>query len=402
MMRAKLIHRLLLISICWLLAGRVAAQFADDFNGSTIPLDPKALSGWCFYTGAGAAVMDFKQGNGYASIFVDATHDLRNVWWALIRRGVSAKLDLNLLTQPDYELRIETRVRTNHAPRRINLHVNTQRTTNFHSNLMEYDLADTNRWHTISMTTHNLDAGPGDTVYAQLALMDWGLEKYRVDIDYFKVDVVNIRTVSSDLGNPVPYHPPSADPAMFNQHLAVAQDATIDLQYPEMNFNQWSATDQTGNTTLLSVGGSQRAILRWDLHEFSGKQVIGAGLLELTTFSLQRSPVDTVDFGLVRVVEILTGNPDWHQTEITLNGLCQGLPINQVLNPQMIIDIKVAPECGGKNFITISNPALQRLLDGKTLGLALCPLGAVNATFYALENQGAVVIPKLHFSIKTE
>jgi hypothetical protein len=65
----------------------------------------------------------------------------------------------------------------------------------------------------------------------------------------------------------------------------------------------------------------------------------------------------------------------------------------------MIIDIEVTPGRGHKNFMTISKPVLQRLLEGKTLGLALRPLGAVNASFYAKESTVEDFKPKLHINI---
>jgi heme-degrading monooxygenase HmoA len=45
---------------------------------------------------------------------------------------------------------------------------------------MEYDIPETENRHTFSMTTHGFDAKPGDTIFGHLALMDWGLEKYRL------------------------------------------------------------------------------------------------------------------------------------------------------------------------------------------------------------------------------
>ena len=99
-----------------------------------------------------------------------------NIWWALVKRRVSDRLDLKLLAQPAYEVRVEARIRVSHAPRRVNLHVNTQRTTDFHSHLMEFDIPDSDQWHTIGFTTRQFDAGVGDTVFAQLALIDWGLD----------------------------------------------------------------------------------------------------------------------------------------------------------------------------------------------------------------------------------
>jgi hypothetical protein len=65
----------------------------------------------------------------------------------------------------------------------------------------------------------------------------------------------------------------------------------------------------------------------------------------------------------------------------------------------MIIDVKLSEEPGSKNFITISKPVLQRLLDGRTKGLLIRPLGALDASFYASENRMGNNGPKLHFNI---
>ncbi|MDZ7310656.1 MAG: hypothetical protein ONB45_05135 [candidate division KSB1 bacterium] len=387
------------IVLPFLFIGHASAQFLDDFNDAAIVFDPQAINGWTFYTGDGSATMDFQQRDGYASILVDATKDKQNIWWALIRRCVSTDFNLNQLSKPNHEFRIEARIRVSHAPRRVNLHLNTQRTTDFHTHLMEFDIPDTMNWHAISMTTHDFDAKPGDRIYGQLALMDWGLEKYRVDLDYFKVDIVNVDSVGPDKGVQVPYHPPVQNVSTFAHHITVDQDAMIDLEYPDMNFNNWYAQDETGKTDLLTVSGTQLVIMRWDLSQFAGKRVVGSGVLELTTYSLQRSSDYLKDFGMVRVVEILGGDPDWDEKSVTCDNLCQGRPLTCVLNSQMIIDIEVAPKRGGKNLITISNPVLQRMIEGKTLGLAIRPLGAVHASFYARENQLEKFSSKLHLNV---
>jgi hypothetical protein len=377
-----------------------SAQFRDDFNGDSISLDTSGVHGWIFHTGDGSADMSFRSRNGFASIDVDATKDKRGIWWALIRRWVSENMNLHLLTKPENALRVEARIRVSHAPKRVNLHLNTQRTTNFHTNLMEFDIPDTVQWHTISMTLHNFDAIPGDSVYGQLALMDWGLEKYRVDIDYFKVNIVNMDSTGSDQGVQVPYHPQVPNPRTFAYHIPVAQDGMIDVEYPDLNFNNWSAQDDSEKIHVLTVDGTQYVILRWDLMKFTGKKVIGSGLLELTTYSLQRSPEFIKDFGMVRVTEIIGGDPQWNQNDVTYSRFCRGQSLNSVLNSQMIIDVNVTEGCGNKNLITISNPVLQRMVDGRTLGLAIRPLGAVNASFYAIKNQGGKFSAKLHLNYR--
>jgi len=396
----------------FLIYSNASAQFIDDFNDVVIIKDPRAIDGWAFFTGDGEATMGFWQGGGFASILVDATKDKRNIWWALIKRRVSSNFDLSLLKKPGHEIRIEARIRVSHAPRRVNLSLNTQKTVDFHTHLMEFDIPDTTSWHTISMTTHDFEAEPGDMVFGQLALMDWGLGKYRVDVDYMKVDIVNTalpvavlwtpygELTGPDKGVQVPYHPPIPDPNTFEHEIKVVQDCIIDVQYPDMNFNDWFAQNEAGKVNLLTVNGTQFVVMRWDLSAFAGRQVAGLGLLELTTHSLQRCCDDIKDFGQVRIVEILGGKPNWNQQTVTYNSLCQGQAIDSVLNSQMIIDIGVAEGRDSKTLITISKPVLDRMIEGKTLGLAIRPLGAINASFYAMENKGGKFSPMLRFNLQ--
>ena len=394
---------LLIILFTISLITNIRPQFIDNFEANKIKLDPNGLDGWGFLTGDGTAVMDFTASdNGYAVMSVDAAHDKLGIWWAIIVRDVSKKMDLSLLKNPKYEFRIESRIRVSSAPKRVNLSLNTQRTTDFHSNLMEFDIPDTVNWHTISFTTHNFDAVPGDTVYGQLAMIDWGLKKYHTDIDYFKVDILNIDSAAPDKGVQVPYHPPIKGAETFTHHIPVIEDAVIDLNFPDMNFNQWSVVDASGQTFLLTASGSQYAIMRWDLTKFKGMKVDGSGLLDLTTYSLERSTDFLKDFGMVRITEILAGDPAWEQNKVTYNSLCGKLSPDEVINSQMIIDIDVSKERGSKNLITISQPVMQRLIDGKTLGIAIKPLGAVNASFYAMENNGGEYAPKLHFKFLSD
>jgi hypothetical protein len=382
-----------------LLCVSLPAQFIDDFNGAAVKTDPDGITGWAFQAGEGKAVMDFRQGGtGYASIFVDARRDRRNVWWALIERQAMEHMDMRRLEWQGRALRIEARIRVSHAPRRVNLQLLTQRTTDFDSNLMEFDIPDTANWHTISLTLPRFDAGPGDAIIAHLALMDWGLERYRVDVDYVKVDLVEVSTVKPDQGDAVPYHPPVPDARSFSRQARVVQEATVDLENREMNLSDWIAAGEALKPGLLAVGGTQIVILRWDLDGFKGKKAAGAGLLELTTHALERKAAEQKDFGLVRVVEITGGDPAWDRKTVTAASFCRGLPLSRVLNPQMVIDLPVQAGAGNRTRFTISRPVLQRLIDGRTKGIALLPLGAIHATFYALDQSGENA-PRLLFKI---
>ncbi len=378
----------------------LAAQFRDDFNGPALPRDPAGAAGWGILTGEGQAFMDFVQGPGFATVTVDATKDRRNVWWAIIVRQVSGAIDLARLAGPGFELRVEARVRTDTAPRRVNLSFNTQKTTDFHNHLMEYDLAEAGTWYTISLTTRGFEAGPGDMVNAQMALMDWGLGRYRVDLDYFKVDVVEASKAGPDLGPPVPYHPPVALPASFAHALPVAADLTVDLAEPGVNLDDWTVTAGGGTARVISAGGTRIALLRWDFGGFAGKTVAGPGLLELTTRALGISRTERPDFGLLRVVETIGGDPRWDERTAAWTGISRGAPRDIVLNPQMIIDWPVTAGDGGKTYLTIPAPVLQRLVDGRALGIALTPLGSIDASFYSREERGGAAAARLLFSLK--
>jgi hypothetical protein len=381
-----------------ILSGVAMGQFRDDF-------DSPAIQGWRFQTGEGAATMDFRQGDGYGSILVDATSDKRGIWWAIIKRNVTGSLDLAKLSEPGRALRVEARIRVSHAPRRVNLSLNTQKTRDFHKDLMEFDMARPDQWEVISFTDPDLRAVPGDTVNVQLALMDWGIAKYRVDVDYFKVDVVDVATAGPDRGSAVPYRPPIADPKSFSEAAEAQQDGVVDLQFPADNFSKWNASSASGSTRVITVSGTQRAIMRWDLRRYAGRKAAGSGILELTTHSIAWPGPGKVDFGGVRISVIVGGDPAWDRKTVTLDSLRKGKPLDEVVNSQMIIDVEVAEGTlpvapGSKVLVTISKPVLQRLLDGVTTGIALVPLGPINANFYASDPDSGGHGARLLFNVE--
>src|SRR5690349_19954737 len=123
------------------------AQFVDDF-------DSEELKGWQAFTGDGFGMREFIQKAGYATIRVHATKDPYNVWYAITKRNIASFLDLNQLKGPDTELRVEAKVRIYNLPHRVNIMVNTQQTVDYHHDLMEFEIQDTD-WHVISMTTRD-------------------------------------------------------------------------------------------------------------------------------------------------------------------------------------------------------------------------------------------------------
>jgi len=351
---------------------------------------------WRTTTGDGDAVSELNFYDGYAGFTVDATIDERNIWWAIIQATVSENLDLRQLTDPDYELRIKARVRSSHAPRRVNLHLHTQRTTDFHTHLMEFDIPDTTNWHTISMTTRDFDGRPGDTINGQLAMMDWGNDFYRLRVDYLRVDVVNREDAGPDSGEQVLYPPPAPEPNQFTYSIPVTEAAMIDRQFTNANLSSWRA----GDTTILTTDGTKTVILRWNLEEYYGENATDYGMLELTPHSAQFAPdVDLLEFDQIRLVEILNADTDWKRESVTWNSFSRGNPIETVFNTQMIIDIDTPNVLDEPVRIHIPRPVIKRMIEGTTQGIAFHPLGSVNVSFYTGESQDDPLRPRLYFNL---
>lgn len=374
------------------------AQFVDEFDGAS-------AKDWQLLTGDGAATMKMVPKDGVGRVHINATQDRDNVWWTVIKRDIAQSLDLEKLQGSDYELRVEARVRPSHAPRRVNFMINTQRTTDFHKQLREYDLDQADQWHVISMTTRDFDVQPGDQINVQLGVTDWGPGEYYLDLDYYRAEVVKVADAEPDLGEPLVYHPPVPALDTFTHHLKVSQDAVINAQYPEVNFHNW----QSNGKRALTVSAGQFPILRWDLKEFRNRKAEGPGVLTLTTQSIQSGGNYVgaygedfgIEFGKIRVFEILGGDPQWQQGSVTFASFTQGNDLETVLNSQMIFDTEIA-EVDGETAITISRPVLQRMLDGTTRGLLLRPLGALDVSVYDSEQGDGSQGPSLHFNTRSK
>ncbi|HUF10206.1 MAG TPA: hypothetical protein VMO47_12860 [Rhodothermales bacterium] len=381
---------IIVMATCFVNYGNTSAQFIDDFKSNQ-------NEGWTWFTGDGLVEMDFVECDGIASILVDATADTHNVWWALIKRDVSAFLNLERLAEPEYELRVEARIRVSHAPRRVNLHFNTQRTTDFHSHLREYDIADTTSWHRISMTTRDFDARPGDAVNVQMALMDWGLDRFRVDLDYIRVDVASADTSAPDSGHPIPYHSTVPDEAAFDRRLVPDQAVVVvGTDASSRDSGQQDLIPELAGS-VLSLGKDRLIAFRWDLADYRETGISGPGLLKLVTRHAARETATLEELGQVRVSEVYEANWPSHAGGLSESSFLGGRPRDEVINPQMIIDLPLKEGRDVTTYFTIPVPVMERLVSGLTSGLAVRALGVVEAEFYGPNVDGEGLRPELMF-----
>ena len=371
-----------------------ASAFIEDFSSPQ-------LTGWRLGVGSGdlnaETDVTLQQKDQIGVFRIDATRDRRNIWWAIMNHEITQDIDLDMLNKPGKAIRIEAKVRLP-KPRRFNLSLNHSRTTDFHHNLAEFDIDDTD-WHVVSYTNETFDAKPTDRVYVQLAMIDAGREVITVEIDYIKVSIVDAATATPDLGNPLPYRPDIPTPESFAYALPVTEDAIIDAVYPWVNFKTWR-DESTGSEPLLSVSSSQISILRWDFSKYAGRKPKGWGLLVLTMHNVQYAPTDLEEFGYLRLVEIKNGDPLWKRDNVTYENLLQGKPESEVILAQLIMDELPNSLPGGKTLIAVSPPVMERLLSGKTQGLAFYAQGAVNASFASSRVSDVNQHPVLYFDVE--
>lgn len=364
------------------------AQFLEEFDA------PPAGS-WITFTGSGFAESTLDWHDGYARFVVDATNDRQNVWWAIMQTSSTDILDLGPLADPGYELRMEARVKTSHAPRRLNMQLRTQHSTDYYAHLMEFDIPDTSGWHTISMTTQDFEAQPGDIITTHIALMDWGSLVYTLDVDYVKIDIVKVTETGSDLGEQVTYPPPVPRPDEFSVSVPAIEVGMIDTFYPDINFAGWVA----GSEPVLTTDNNKIIILRWNLYEFRERNASGYGMLELMPYSFYNATgTGQIEFDQIRIVEILDGYSAWTRDDVTFNSFLSGNALGEVINTQMIIDIDIPGIKDEARWIHIPRPVIQRLIDGTTKGIALYPLGALSASFYSGDSMIHPLRPKLYFN----
>ena len=192
------------------------------------------LTGWSIVAGSGDLIANqtvkLTQQNGTGIFWIDATNDRRNIWWAVMNHEITEYIDRSMLGRPDKAIRIEAKVRLP-KPRRFNMSLNHSSTTDYHADLAEFDIDDSD-WNVVSYTNREFGAKPEDRVFVQLAVMDAGREVITVELDYIKVTIVDVAMAAPDLGNPLPYRPPLAPPEKFTHSLIVKEDAIIDSAYP--------------------------------------------------------------------------------------------------------------------------------------------------------------------------
>ena len=390
-------HFLSVILLLFLLHPAVA-QFREDFEAATPEFTSQGIPGWNAKTGDGTGIFTQRIADGVATLRLDARRDKRNIWYAFVHRDASGPLNLDHLGKPGYGLRIAARVKPSHGPRRVNLYLKSLASGD--DFLREFDLPAASQWYEISMTTGSFRHTAGKSLLGQVSFMDWGnTGVYELAVDYLQVDVVELAKAGPDKGLPLPYRPPLADAALFGLEIPVAADVTVDRQYADVNLAAWVADGAAGGP-LLAVDGSRMALLRWDFSALKGKKVKGPGQFEFYAQSVYRLAQNPKDFGEVRICEVLGGKPDWPEASITLEGLLGGRPEADVFNEQTIVDVAVTPGPDGKTTVTISQPVLQRLVDGRTKGLVIRPLGAISAVLRDADADGGKYAARLRLNVE--
>lgn len=373
-----MIRKLIFLLFFLVLGLATYSQYFEPFENTKTQFAENNLPGWTTRTGDGD-ISFFQQYTGESVLLkIDPLKDKRNVWYAFIHQDISEFIDVEKLLKPEFELRMEIRVKTSHAPRRINMYLSELDKGGY---LREFDIDEANKWVTISMVTESFTPAKERPVMAQVSLMDWGISDiYTLEIDYIKVDVVSNSEQLTQFGLPLVYRPSVKPPDAFSNNFIATKAISVNAAYPDMNFN--NLISETDEVRLLNIDPTGMIILSWDFSSVNGKEINGAGQMELFTHHLIRLSDSPKDFGEIRICEILTDDGEWDETTIDYNRFFKEHPKEKVINGQTVIDTKVYPEMGGKTAVSISKPVLQRLVSGKSKGLAILPLGYISVAFY--------------------
>lgn len=375
----------------------LTAQYRASFGTTNTSYAENNLPGWRTATGDGHVIFKQKTENGKVVLQIDPRNDKRNVWYAFMHQSISESIDIEKLKLPGYELRMEARVKASHAPRRINMYLTSLDAGGF---LREFDLQEKEKWYTISMVTEGFKFDPKLPLMTQVSLMDWGIsDVFELSIDYIKVDL--IKTTDTNLpqyGLPLVYRPELKAASFYSVEIPVSANATIDKSFPDEPLYRWIFADKADTVQVIQVDQSKTALLKWELSQYRGKKADGAGQLEITTYSIARRDKSPKDFGEIRFSEINNQPAPWDERSVTQASFLNGVLFHEVVNSQCIIDSSVTSVKGGKTVVTISQSVLQRLIDGKSSGIAIKPLGLISASFYDRTDQKFAA--KLRFNIK--
>jgi hypothetical protein len=173
--------------------------------------------------------------------------------------------------------------------------------------------------------------------------------------------------------------------------VPITAAATVDRAAPQ-TAGAWRSPDNGESAGQLVAGPSQVIVLRWDFAGIGARTAPGWGVLALYTASVLERRADLESFTELRVAEILAGDRSWTAADVKWDSFLGGRPEWAVINEQPMIDVRPAA-AGTRTLIPVSPPVLERLLDGRSKGLAISSHGGVVASFAA----GDDAPPTLYF-----
>jgi hypothetical protein len=369
-------------------------QYFQDFNETKNNFAENNMPGWATRTGDGEIIFQQRYTGNSVILKIDPHTDIQNIWYAFIHQDISASIDVNQLHSPEYELRMEARVKISHAPRRVNMYLSELDNGGY---LREFDIPEADKWHTISMVTDTFIPAKGRPIMTQISLMDWGISDiYCLEVDYIKVDLVNRNGVYPEYGFPLMYRPPIEAPEAFEKAFIVSKSISLDTVWSDLNLNSIRCIEDS--IRLLQINPSGFFILTWDFSSLSDQEVAmaGSGQLDLFTYQIIRLSNSPKDFGEIRVCEIYGDKQNWDINLLNYNQFLDDQQLDNRINTQTIMDTKPSELRAAKTTINISKPVIDRLLSGRTIGLAIMPLGYISASFYSDDLSDRAPVLRFH------
>ncbi|MCK7501720.1 MAG: hypothetical protein MZW92_75795 [Comamonadaceae bacterium] len=168
-----------------------------------------------------------------------------------------------------------------------------------------------------------------------------------------------------DLGPPIPYHPPVADPAAFALALPVAADLTVD-GWPSPASTSTIGRSRTAAGRPASCRPEGRA---WRSCAGTSRDWPGGktrpGPARADDAAVAVAGTERPDFGQVRVVETIGGQPVWDERSATWTSIA-GPPARPRPQPSDDHRRPVTAGDGAKAYLTVPAVVLQRFARRKS------------------------------------
>lgn len=179
--------------------------------------------------------------------------------------------------------------------------------------------------------------------------------------------------------------------------LSATQDALIDSAWPSVNFANWSVSS---GEPVLTLAGTQTALLQWNFQEVADYIITGDGTLEIYTHSTIHLSVSEAMLPVVRA-RAISNTASWAEATVTYTSFVGGGDLDSVLSESSVGEATPTRHRLARTVVSIPEATLLSLQDGSAAGLALEVSGPISLSVFSREAYGGLYAARLTFNVRS-